>query len=150
MNFDIAKHNTFTSDYILKFQAPRIAKGGNSVPGVYCSNKTHRCHLELVNQFTIVFLSKVFPAVTGNRQDRGTDRTLPEPYDRHIHSCPFSQYCCCLVYWILFFRKQSTVHLFFYITSARNLIHISLYWWYKELFSCFLNNGVPAFYLFPK
>lgn len=85
MNFDIAKHNTFTSDYILKFQPPWIAKGGNSVPGVYCNNKTHCCHLEFVNQFAIVFLSEVFPAVTENRQDRGTDRTLTEPHDRHTY-----------------------------------------------------------------
>lgn len=52
---------------------------------MYCNNKTHCCHLELVNQFAIVFLSEVFPAVTENRQDRGTDRTLTEPHDRHTY-----------------------------------------------------------------
>jgi len=35
-----------------------------------------------------------------------------------------------------------------YITGSRNLIHILLYWQYKELFSYSLNNGVSAFYVF--
>lgn len=48
-------------------------------------NKTHCCHLELVNQFAIAFISEVFPSMTEKRQDKGTNKILPESYDRHLH-----------------------------------------------------------------
>lgn len=116
---------------------------------MYCSNKTHCCLLRLVNQFAIVFVSKVFPALAEKLQDRGSDKMLLEPYDRHTPSWPFSQYCYCSVYWILFFRKWSTICLIFCITNTRNLFHILL-WWYKELFSHYLDKGVSLFYVFSK
>ena len=34
-------------------------------------NKTHCCHLELVNQFAIAFISEVFPSMTEKRHDKG-------------------------------------------------------------------------------
>lgn len=62
----------------------------------------------------------------------------------YTSSCPFSWHCSC----ILFFRKWGTVHLIFYITNTRNLIHILLYLWYKEAFAHTLNKVVSAFYVF--